>query len=160
MITWIETHAQGIQTFFVSLSALSALFIYWRNSVRQRRIALVSMIMQHANDEKVKAANKMVRKLYNDNNKTLVQFIDADGEERRAILTVANHYEFMCVAIRHGAFDEKTYKALEFSNLVKNWIMLESFIKAARAEHSNQTWFQDFERIAKKWQNSPLKTVR
>ena len=160
IFNWLDLHSQGIQALFVSLSVISAVIIYWRTSVNQRRVALVSMILQNQASESVKQATQRMRSLYEQNNHSLKSFVHKNDEDLKAILTVANHYEFMAVAIHQGAFDEDTYKALEYSNVMRNWNVLEDFIKEARATHSNQTWFQDFEKLVADWKKSPLKTVR
>ena len=160
LFDWIELHSQGIQAIFVSLSCLIALGVFIFNSISQRRIALVSMLMQREGNDQVKVASQRIRKLYADNNCSLRNFVNEDTDDRKAILMVANHYEFMAVAIRLGAFDEKTYKSLEYSNVMRNWAVLKDFIEEARTKHSNQTWFQDFEKLATKWKNAPLKAIR
>lgn len=157
---WIEAHSQGIQALSVSLSAVTALIVYWRNSASQRRIALVNMIIQFQSDEKMKEVGRTVRKLYSDGGNSLKCYVDKDGEERKAILTLANHYEFMAVAIRYGAFDEDTYKSLEYSNVMRNWNVLKDFVEEARSKHGNHTWFQDFEKLANRWKKKPLETIR
>lgn len=157
---WIMANLLGIQTIAVSLSVIFAVIVYWRTTVNQRRVALVSMILQNQASESIKQATQKMRELYDNNNHSLKSFVHKNDDNRKAILTVANHYEFMAVAIHQGAFDEDTYKALEYSNVMRNWTVLKDFIEEARAVHANQTWFQDFEKLVNDWKKNPLKTVR
>ena len=101
----------------------------------------------------------IVRELYKKNDCNLKKYVDGDGPEREAILSVANHYEFMATGIAHGVFDEDAYKTLQYSNLMKHWGMLEGFVKEARSKHG-KTYFQEFEELARKWEESPLEPKR
>lgn len=157
---WIESHAAGIQALFVSLSAVSALYIYWSNCRSQRRFALLTVLVKKQDDGTISAVSKRVRDLYNKNGKSLKAFVNNDDDNRRDILTLANHYELMAIAVHKGAFDEETYKSMEYTTVIRNWNILKDFIEESRTQHGNQTWFQDFEKLAKRWKDKPLKTVR
>lgn len=160
IFSWIESHASGIQALFVSLSAISALYIYWSNSRSQRRFALLTVLVKKQDDGVIADIGKRVRKLYSENGNSLKTFVDRDDDDRKAILTLANHYELMAIAVHKGAFDEETYKSMEYTTVIRNWNILKDFIEESRTQHGNQTWFQDFEKLAKRWKDKPLKTVR
>lgn len=82
-----------------------------------------------------------------------------DGDKEQTILRVLNNQEFIAVGIRTGAFDEGVYKQLQCSNVLKLWTATSGFIQEIRKIDGKNTLFQDFERLANKWEKRPIKKL-
>jgi membrane protein involved in colicin uptake len=63
------------------------------------------------------------------------------------------------VGIRLGVFDENVYKQSQCTNVLRLWDASRGFINELRSVDGKDTLFQDFERLANKWQNDPIKRI-
>lgn len=160
LFDFCNKYASLFEAICVSVSAIYAVRLYKHTTISSRRLAVTNMLLDREHDEKVKEAEKQVRQLFKSHNSTLKSFVDDDTDERKAILVVLNHYEFMAAGINMGTFDEDVYKRMHYSNVMRTWDMSKEFIYTLRSTHGNTTYFQDFEVMALRWQKSPLQTIR
>lgn len=149
---WIQTGA-----FF--LSAIGAIAVIYYNGRQARVSALVAILTHQQSNEDLLAANKLVNSLH-DSGVVWAQHMGADCDERAAILKVLNNAEFISVGVRLKAFDEKVYKELHCSTVLRLWNSSSGFIHELRNRTGKTTLFQDFERLATRWKNSPIKHVK
>lgn len=147
-----------IQTGALFASAFGAIFVIWHNGSVAKKRALIDLIIQHKADTKLVASIQTVLKLHEEGCH-LSSLVGNDGEERRAILHALNSHEFIAVGIRLKAFDEKVYKQMQCSNVVKLWSITSGFIHEIRKIDGRNTYFQDFELLAKRWEQKPIKRV-
>jgi hypothetical protein len=145
-----------IQTGAVFLSAIAAVYIIYHNGKLAKKRALIDLIIQQKSDEKLMDAIHEVYALSKAGNH-LSQMVDGDKEQ--TILRVLNNQEFIAVGIRTGAFDEGVYKQLQCSNVLKLWTATSGFIQEIRKIDGKNTLFQDFERLANKWEKRPIKKL-
>lgn len=140
------------------MSALAASLVMWHNGSVARRRATVDLIMDLKSDEKLVKAIDNVYQLAAKNVK-FSQYADQhDSQEKKDILLVLNNHEFIALGIRKGLFDEKVYKGLQCSNVIKLWKSSASLIEEIRqAAGDKRTLFQEFEWLANRWQKKPLK---
>ena len=115
------------------------------------------MIQQKA-DASLIADIQAVYRLHEDGNH-LSSLVGEDSVERRKILHVLNNQEFIAVGIRLGAFDEKVYKQMQCSNVLKLWTATSGFIHELRKIDKKNTLFQDFEKLANRWEQNPIKKL-
>ena len=97
--------------------------------------------------------------MHDDHEKNLARFLqDPTCEEYKAILLALNTYEFIASGIRTNAFNEKVYKRLRWSMIIKDWEAFEGFVIEFRNTEGRNSFFQDFEWLYKRWKGSPLRT--
>lgn len=68
-----------------------------------------------------------------------------------------NRYEFIAQSIRNKAFEEKIYKQMQYSNITMMWDRLCPLVYEIRRVQNIKTYYQEFEWLAKRWKNKPLK---
>lgn len=148
-----------IQTGALFISAISALALIWHNGRVERRRALIDLMIQQKADASLIADIQEVYRLHECGNH-LSSLVGDDSPERRKILHVLNNQEFIAVGIRLGAFDEKVYKQMQCSNVLKLWVATSGFIHELRKIDRKNTLFQDFEKLANRWEQAPIKKLK
>ncbi|WP_434779333.1 DUF4760 domain-containing protein [Neisseria sp. Ec49-e6-T10] len=76
--------------------------------------------------------------------------IQADND---VVLTILNNYEFMCLGVKKGVFDEELYCLMNRSNLLRDWKCLRLYIEKLRDDTEIKTLYCEFEWLAKRWEN-------
>ena len=148
---WIQTGA-----FFVS--ALGAIAVIYYNGRQARVTSLINLLMHQKSDVELIEATRRVHAL-KENGSTLSNHVLHDSKERKDILRVRNNQEFIAVGIRLKAFDENVYKQTQCTNVLRLWEATSGFIHELRGVDGKTTIFQDFERLAKRWRDKPLKQI-
>lgn len=148
-----------IQTGALFVSAIAALVLIWHNGQVARRRALIDLMIQQKSDAALIADTQQVYSLHECGNH-LSSLVGDDSPQRRTILHVLNNQEFIAVGIRLGAFDEKVYKQMQCSNVIKLWSATSGFIHEIRKIDRKNTIFQDFEKLSKRWEANPIKRVK
>jgi Domain of unknown function (DUF4760) len=159
VIGWLgESVGFWIQTAAFLVSAGAGILVIRHNGRLAKKRALIDLIIQQKSNKDLLAAIQTVYKLAEDGNH-LSKLVGEDSPDRRAILEALNNIEFIAVGIRMGAFDEKTYKQMQYSNVLKLWKVSSGFIHEIRKIDGKETLFQDFERLAKKWEAKAIKNI-
>ncbi len=159
IILWFgESLGFWIQSAIFLLSAVGAVSVIWHNGLLAKKRAIIDLLIQQKSNKDLIEAIQKVYKLADEEN-YLSQLASNDSGDRRAILTVLNNIEFIAAGMRMGAFDEKTYKQMQYSNVIKLWAVSSSFIHELRKIDGIDTLFQDFETLAKKWEKAPIKFI-
>lgn len=159
-IVWWFGESLGfwIQSAIFFLSAIGAVSVVWHNGHLAKKRAIIDLLIQQKSNKDLIGAIQKVYKLADEGNH-LSQLVSNDSDERRAILTALNNIEFIAAGMRMGAFDEKTYKQMQYSNVIKLWALSSGFIHELRKIDGIDTLFQDFEKLAKKWEKAPIKYI-
>lgn len=149
-----------IQTAAIFLSAIGAIGVIRYNAFNARRRATIDHIIhQKANKDLVSAISE-VYKLRNEN-VSLSQFSkDTPCTQRDAIIAVLNNQEFIALGIRRGAFEEKIYKELQFSDFKKLHSASSGFVAEIRNSKSNPKIYQEFDWLIDRWNKHPLKQIK
>lgn len=166
-MTWASFWADFgllIQTVAFVISAVAAVAVIYHNGVLAKKRALIDLIIQQRSDDQLSQATKTVFDLASANDKQLSAYVSPNGDEkhqeiRAAILKVLNNQEFVAVGIRLGAFDEKVYKELQCSNVLKLWRATSGFVCELRKQTNHNTIFQDLEKLAQRWEKAPIKRI-
>ena len=158
-IGWLgETWGFWIQTGAFFLSALAGIAIIYYNGKQARLRALIDLLVHQKTDSELIEATKFVNALHL-SKEAWSKHIEPDCEARKHILLVLNNQEFIAVGIRLRAFDEKTYKDMQCSNILRLWDASKGFIAEVRRDAKKDTIFQDFERLAKRWAKDPIRQI-
>ncbi|PJK03920.1 hypothetical protein CO612_07320 [Lysobacteraceae bacterium NML71-0210] len=157
-----EFYIPVLQTIAFAASAVAALWLIWHNGQMAKRRAIVDLIIQQKFDEKLIEATNYVYKAY-ESQEQLGGLLDVKDDESidklAKLLRAINNLEFIAVGIRTGAFDEKVYKELQYNNVLKLWRSTSGFVYELRRREQKNTLFQDFERLAKRWERCPIKEI-
>jgi len=62
-----------------------------------------------------------------------------------------NRYELLAIGVRTGALDAKFYRRWLRTTTVEDWIALKPFVTELRQQKKRNTFFCEFETLAKKW---------
>lgn len=73
------------------------------------------------------------------------------------LLILLNKYEFTAQGIRNAAFEEKIYKSMQYSTIMRIWKRSKPLIEEIRRIEEIETIYQEFEWLAKRWEKKPLK---
>lgn len=158
-IGWLgESAGFWVQTSAFLISALAAVLVIYYNGKQARVRALIDLMMKLKSDDKLVEATRRVNALKS-NGEKLSTHVGGDSQERKDILLVLNNQEFIAVGIRLKAFDEGVYKQSQYSNVVRLWNACKGFIYELREADGINTLFQDFEKLAKKWESKPIKNI-
>lgn len=159
-VGWLgETWGFWIQTGAFLLSAAAGIAVIYYNGKQARIRALIDLIMHQKGDSALIESTRRVYALKS-NGGTLSAHVSHDTDERKDILKVLNNQEFIAVGIRMGAFDEKVYKQMQCTNVLRLWTVSQGFIHEIRQSDGKKTIFQDFERLAQRWEANPIKHVK
>lgn len=159
------------QNLILAFSAAIAIWTISSSSRHERRRATVDIVRDQQKDDVLIAARATLRGLEDTNGRIDFDSLLAkkDSDELRAIYNVLNSYEFIASGMRTGAFDEKTYKRMYYHTVVDHWVQFQEFVvkyrkkteeeyrSKNRKDVSADTLFQDFQSLATKWLNHPLK---
>jgi hypothetical protein len=164
---WLgETRGFWVQTGALFVSAIAGIWIILSRSKTERRRATVDLVLHLKNDLKLVEAKSHLLQLH-DKGTVFATFLDQkDSPEHKAITRVLNTHEFVAGGIREKAYDEKLYKRMQCSVIVRDWDAFCGFVmefrksKEDKLNESAETFYQDFEWLAKKWKASPLKVTR
>ena len=164
-----ETLGFWIQTAVILLGAVAAVVTIYVNGrlsreaisnnekiARQR--ATIDLLLTQRTDQNLIDSKRAVGAIHNDGGDfvSLASKDKAQDESRSHILSIINNYEFIALGIREGALDESIYKRAVYSQVVRDWGAMKPFITELRRQNKRNTLFQEFEVLAKRWEQQPL----
>lgn len=124
-----------------------------------RQRATIDLLMTQRADGTLSDAKKSVGAIHNDGGDftSLAAATKTQDAQRGHILSIINNYEFIALGIREGALDESIYKRAVYSQVLRDWRAMKAFIMELRRQNKIETLFQEFELLAKRWEQVPLK---
>ncbi len=153
-----ETWGFWVQTGALFISALAAIALIYANGQDQKRRATIDLVLHQKQDRELQAALRHVLDLREKRVTNFAKYLeDRNSEDFKNIVRVLNNYEFIAAGIQEGAFDQELFKRMQYSVVLKNWDALHGFVTEFRRQNDIQTLFQEFQRLAQRWESSPLK---
>jgi len=161
-VKWLgETIGFWVQNGILTISAIAAIWVIKSSKTQEKRRATIDVVMHQKKDDALQSARRVVLKLHESGECNFAKYLEStSSEEYKSILLVLNGYEFVASGIREGAFDEKTYKRLRYSTVLRDWGNLCAFILAFRRSKKIDELFQEFEWLYEQWKDRPLKPYR
>ena len=158
-VLWLgETAGFWIQTGAFLLSAIGAVAVIYYNNLAARKRATIDLVMHQKSDNRFMEARKKIKLLMGNENECCAKYFkDHNSDEYKAILEVLNSYEFVASGIRETAFDESIYKRMQYSIVTSDWDSLHGFVAEIRNKNNAQTLYKEFEWLAMRWKDKPLK---
>lgn len=136
----------------------------WSNRQDNRKQATLQLILHQRSNKELNQAIDLMAKLAREQQKQnefadLSSYLEKfDTSEREAILMVLNYREFVAVGINTGVIHEETYKRAYYNLMLRDWKYLANTVNAIRNSPTGKpTNFKDFELLAQRWKNKPLK---
>lgn len=136
----------------------------WSNRQDNRKQATLQLILHQRSNKELNQAIDLMAKLAREQQKQnefadLSSYLEKfDTPEREAILMVLNYREFVAVGINTGVIHEETYKRAYYNLMLRDWKYLANTVNAIRNSPTGKpTNFKDFELLAQRWKNKPLK---
>lgn len=123
-----------------------------------RKKQSIDMLMDMRCDKLMNDALATISKLHN-NDEGLRKFAQPSNrasEEAEHLRLALNHFEYIAVGIRSGIYDEILVKDGIYTTIVDTFFKTEPYIKAVRQVTNRETIYQDFECLARRWDNKKL----
>lgn len=156
-----ETYGFWVQTGAVILSAAMAVLAILHNGKMARKRTTIDVLLQENQDKTLTDAKFAVFNLAKDPNTSFVDLYfkekDKQTDTYKQITMLLNRYEFIAQSIRNGAFEERIYKQMQYTNITRMWDRVCPLIYEIRQRQNSQTYYQEFEWLAKRWKKKPLK---
>ncbi|MDB5935665.1 MAG: phage associated protein [Massilia sp.] len=138
------------------MSAVAGVALIYHNAAQARIRATIDLIIHQKGDAELLKCIETVYKLSDGKVRFSQYLADTESSERRCILKVLNNHEFIATGIRTKAFDEKIYKLMQCSNVMKVWDSSRGIVNEIRTLECKDTLFQEFEWLAERWKESPV----
>jgi hypothetical protein len=156
-----ESYGFWVQTGAVILSALMAVLAIRHNGRMARKRTTIDVLLQENEDEALREAKFAVFNMTNGKNGSFVEIYFKEKQKQtlkyKQITMLLNRYEFIAQSIRNKAFEEKIYKQMQYSSITTMWDRLCPLVHEIRLRQGSQTYYQEFEWLAKRWKKKPLK---
>lgn len=123
-----------------------------------RQRATIDLLLTQRTDDRLIDAKTAVGRIHK-NGGDFISLASQDrttDESRGHILAILNNYEFISLGIREGALDESIYKRAVYSQAVRDWRAMKAFIMELRRQNQIDTLFQEFEVLARRWEQKTL----
>ncbi|HEQ2047801.1 DUF4760 domain-containing protein [Raoultella planticola] len=82
---------------------------------------------------------------------------DEEKIEKREIIYCLGFYERMAVSVKRKTYDETMIKEVFYSSVVNNYQISLPLIQAIREKENRTSYFKEYEWMAKRWKDCPLK---
>jgi hypothetical protein len=173
-VTWMDLHQASswwhtlldilstiwIQNLILALTAAIGILTLRSSSHQERRRATVDVLLHTLDDAEFQKARSQVLALIKAGLDIPNLLSEAGLANRKILLHVLSRYEFIAAGVREGAFDEKIYKRMYYTNVITDWDKLETFVRELRINRNNNTPFQELQRLVRKWKKHPLKAYK
>jgi hypothetical protein len=156
-----ETWGFWIQTGALIISAIAAIVLIAATRRDNKRRATIDLVIQQKQDGELQSARRWVLNMHENQVTNFTKYLtDKESDEFKHILRVLNNYEFIAAGIREDALDEEIFKRVQWSVFMKDWDAMCGCIMELRRNTERSTLFQEFETLAKRWKEKPLKPYK
>lgn len=132
-------------------------------SIARKKQAADLLFASRANPVLQEAA-QCINKHHNSKTSNLRVLTDPNVSEHEAeaktIRVLLNHFELISVGIQSGIYDELMIKESWCNIVITTYDQALPFIQATRERDGKNTVYQEFELLAKRWKDNPLKLKR
>jgi hypothetical protein len=152
-----DTLAFWCQTIFLSVSALSAVWIIGSSKSSERRRATLDVLTEQKRDQALTEAKKAMLVFHSAPGTNFAAFIsNPQSDEYAFIMRILNSHEFVAAAIHHGALDECLYRDMQNAVVMRDWNAMQSAVMELRKVWKVRTLFCEFEKLAVRWDKRPF----
>lgn len=156
--------SQVVSSVAVVLSMLLALTAIIYNVVTARKIQTATFLYESRSDKEYLEGTQTLWKMHNSGKSfrsyvfPIKEMTEEEKQERQRVIYCLNFYERLAVSINNGIYHETMIKEVFYNSIVNYFYIAEPFIKALREKEQKETYYQEYELLAKKWKRTPLFT--
>ncbi|MEZ0150139.1 MAG: DUF4760 domain-containing protein [Candidatus Reddybacter sp.] len=160
---WPMVSSQAFPTYFstVMISGFAWLSIIAAKN-RERKKNTFQMIGESSKDPLLQRAFKVVKELHEHEKDEVKQFANKhrhEAEEAVAIRYMLNHYEYVCIGMKMGVYDEDVLFTSQKTIILGSHSKCEQYIQELRTQTSVPTSYIEIEALAERWQDKKLKVT-
>lgn len=148
----------------IAISGAVAAFIAIVSILSAREIAkkknAIDLIIEYRSDHVVRESIRKIAELNQDKNTEIGSFAYEDEGNKEVadkIMLALNYFEMLSVGITQKVYHEHLIKRSMHRTLTQCFISSKPFIENVRRLYSADTIYFEFETLAKKWIDNPLK---
>jgi hypothetical protein len=158
-VTIAQTYGSWIQTGAICLSAIAAFFlILWTQRIACRRATLDLIMHQESDLGQIKERRSFIDLRDKGNLLQYAALDKASSVEAASIRATLNRYELVAIGISRKTLDAKLYLRWCRTTLAKDWIACKPFVMQLRQNGGRNTFYCEFETLARKWAEKAEKT--
>ena len=117
----------------------------------------MDLVINQTHDRELISARSHVLRLHEENTQNFAKFLeDRKSDDFKQILLVLNTHEFVACGIKQRALDEKIYKSMYWSIILRDWDSFCGLVVEFRRIAGRPTLFQEFEWLANRWKKKKL----
>jgi hypothetical protein len=157
----MDITAGSVNNVVVGIGVIVALLSILHAGRIARRRESASMLFTTRSDTKLQDGAKLLDSLFGQKNQPSIDSLanDKNSEEYRAVMYVLNHFESLSVGIQSGIYDEEMLKQCWCGLTICIYDQTHGLITKVR-QGGRSTCYQEFEWLAKRWKEKPLKANR
>jgi hypothetical protein len=154
-----ESYGFWCQNVILLVAAILAYLAIRSSRAIERRKAAAEVIFSSRKDSEFLASIHKISEIhFSDRNIATFAKHDNNGSpEAQSIRYALNHYEYIAVGIQQGIYDEDIFKHSHYTTVVKLYEHTKSYIDERRRLTERPTAYQEFECLACRWKENPLK---
>jgi hypothetical protein len=149
---WIALYGLWIQTGAIVVSAIGVIItVFWMKHLACLR-ATLDIVLTEQTDAGTIEKRTLFTKLRDEGH--LSKWADpknTHGTEAATLRAVLNRYELVAIGIKRGTLHEDSYRAWCRTTLVKDWTACKPLVMQLRQNDQTDTYYCEFEALAKKW---------
>lgn len=156
---------QIVSNAIVLLGVVVAIFTIWYNIRTAKKTQTAIFLFESRTDKEYIESLHVLRKVH-ESGKSFRSYVfpcggaeltEDEKNEKRKFQYILNFYERVAVSIQNGIYNEDMIKKTSYSTVIDTWNHAEPLIKAIRESISSKTTYQEFEWLANRWKDSPLR---
>jgi hypothetical protein len=154
-----ETYGFWCQNLILLIAAFLAYLAIRSSRAIERRKAAAEVIFSTRKDSDLLSSLHKISVIHfsSTNIATFAKHDKNGTDEAQSIRYALNHYEYIAVGIDQGIYDEDIFKHSHYSTVLKLYEHTKSYIAERRRIIDRLTTYQEFECLACRWKENPLK---
>ncbi len=124
-----------------------------------RKKQSADLLFNSRGDEELQKGLRALAKMHDDGNTNMRAFASrsrVDEDIPKMIRYVLNHYEYVAVGVQSRIYDESMLRSASFNTVINLYKHSKPFIEAVRENNQRPTIYQEFQWLAKRWEEKGL----
>ncbi|HCL3904944.1 DUF4760 domain-containing protein [Pseudomonas aeruginosa] len=124
-----------------------------------RKKQAADLLFNSRGDEELQNGLRALAKMHDDGNTNMRAFAAksrVDEDIPKMIRYVLNHYEYVAVGVQSKIYDEGMLRSASFNTVINLYKHSKPFIEAVRDNNQRPTIYQEFQWLAKRWEEKGL----
>lgn len=128
----------------------------------ERQKETVNLLFTSRTDDRLAEGLSVLERVHDDPNDNIRAYGKEKKQEDQAVLIryVLNHWERISIGVQEGTYCERILKKAQCSSLISLHEQAGPMISAIRTSTGKQTYYQELDWLAKRWNAKPLKNQK